>query len=115
LAGADYYALEDRVATHFAVMRSLAGLLVTGALGISPANDERLVADGATTVVLIERVDGTGDALESVGSRDPIAMTASTAIMARLRRSSVTVDRQLAAHASHLPWLSPLPGPGTSL
>ena len=87
----DCYALEDRVATHFAVMGSLAGLRVAGGLALWSATDERLVAAGATAGVTVVRVDRAGDVLESLGSREPMAMTASTAIMARLRSSSVTV------------------------
>ncbi len=121
---ADRYPLEDSVATHFAVMGSLPGLRVAGALGTWPATDERLAAAGATAVVPLEMVVKARDALESAGSREPMAMTAITVMMARLRSSSVTmgacllsmprrrsVDRHLAAHESHLPWLGPTPGP----
>jgi hypothetical protein len=85
----DCYALEDRVAIHFAVMGSLPGLGVAGGLALWPATDERLVVAGATAGVTV-RVGRAGDVLESLGSREPMAMTASTAMMARLKSSSVT-------------------------
>jgi hypothetical protein len=91
MTGNDCYALEDRVATHFAMMGSLAGLRVTGGLDISAVIDDLLAAAGAAVVVLTKRVDGAGGALESMGIREPTAMTASTATMARLRSNSVTV------------------------